>query len=85
MLHSIASTHQGTTLRLEFDDQVYQPGPLSWALCDLMEIRLGDRVIDVGCGTGCLGLFAALRGAGEVVCIAPKPSNGPDTMPGSTN
>ena len=70
-LHKVTGNHQGVTVQVEFDDQVYQPGPLTWALCDLMEVRSGDRVIDVGCGTGYIGLVAALLGAGEVICTDP--------------
>jgi methylase of polypeptide subunit release factors len=70
-LEKITGKHQGVTVQLEFDDRVYQPGSLTWALCDLILVRPGDRVVDVGCGTGYLGLVAALLGAGEVVCIDP--------------
>lgn len=34
-----------------------------------MEIPLKSIVIDLGCGTGVLGLIALLRGAGRVVCL----------------
>ncbi len=71
MLQKITGTHQGVLVQVEFDDDVYRPGPLTWALCELMEIRAGDRVVDAGCGTGYLGLVAALLGAGEVVCTDP--------------
>ena len=60
-------------LNLEFDDDVYQPGSLTEMLADLMEVHPGDRVVDVGCGTGYLGIMAALLGAGEVICIDPEP------------
>ncbi len=71
MLKQISGTHQGVRVHIESDSQVYQPGPLTWALCDLMEVRPGDRVVDVGCGTGYIGLVAALLGAGEVICTDP--------------
>ena len=32
-------------------------------------VRPGDRVVDVGCGTGVLSVVAALRGAAEVVAV----------------
>ncbi len=68
MLKRITGNHQGARVVVEFDSDVYQPGPLTWALCDLMEVRPGDRVVDVGCGTGYIGLVAALLGAGKVIC-----------------
>lgn len=71
MLETITGNHQGITIRIECDDQVYHPGPLTFALCDLIEVRPGDRVIDVGCGTGYIGLVAAKLGAGEVIGIDP--------------
>jgi len=43
-------------------------------LADLMEVNPGDLVVDVGCGTGYLGIIAALLGAGEVICIDPEPN-----------
>jgi 16S rRNA (guanine1207-N2)-methyltransferase len=31
------------------------------ALAEVMDVRLGDRVLDVGCGAGTVGVFAAAR------------------------
>lgn len=36
-------------------------------------VGVGDRVLDVGCGSGVLGVAAAKRGAGEVVAIDVDP------------
>jgi release factor glutamine methyltransferase len=72
-MRRIEAVHHGVPLTLEFDDRVYRPGPLTEILADLMEVRPGDRVVDVGCGTGYLGIAAALLGAGEVICIDPDP------------
>jgi len=51
------------------------PGVFSWQdldegtafLLDHLSIIHGERVLDVGCGYGVIGLMAAARGAGEVV------------------
>lgn len=42
------------------DDAVYEP-------LRLLPVRKGDKVLDLGCGTGLYGLAAARLGAGEVV------------------
>lgn len=70
-MKSMNATHQGVSLTIEFDDHVYQPGPLTSTLCDIMSVTPGDRVIDVGCGTGYIGIVASLLGAAEVICIDP--------------
>jgi ribosomal protein L11 methyltransferase len=41
---------------------------LSASLVDRL-VRPGDRVVDVGCGSGVLGIIAALRGAVEVIGV----------------
>ena len=71
VMQRINTTHQGVPLTIEFDKNVYQPGPLTSSLCDIMKVASGDRVIDVGCGTGYIGVVASLLGAGEVICIDP--------------
>jgi 16S rRNA (guanine1207-N2)-methyltransferase len=56
---------------------VSRPGVFSYghfdngsrALIETMEIQPGDRVLDLGCGVGTNGIFAARRGAGEVVFV----------------
>lgn len=70
----ITGHHQGVTVRVEMGDHIYRPGPLTGVLCDLMRVRPGDRMVDVGCGCGYIGLVAALLGAGEVVCTDPLPA-----------
>lgn len=58
--------------------QVSKPGVFAWdrldegteRLVDTMEIGRGDRVLDLGCGTGLAGVAAARRAcAGEVVLV----------------
>ncbi len=61
---------------------VSRPGTFSYgrfddgarALCEIMEIEAGDRVLDLGCGVGTNGVFAAQR-AGEHGYIAFVDSN----------
>jgi 16S rRNA (guanine1207-N2)-methyltransferase len=56
---------------------VSRPGTFSYgtfddgarALCEVMEIEPGDRVLDLGCGVGTNGVFAAKRGAGHVAFV----------------
>ena len=56
---------------------VSRPGTFSYgtfdegarALCEVMEIEPGDRVLDLGCGVGTNGVFAAQRGAGHVAFV----------------
>jgi methylase of polypeptide subunit release factors len=69
----IRASHQGVSLVVECDEQVYRPGILTSTLSDLMEVRRGDRAIDVGCGSGYLGIVASLLGASQVIGIDPVP------------
>jgi release factor glutamine methyltransferase len=73
MSNQIIARHQGVSVTIEYDERAYQPGALTAALCDIMEVMPGDRVIDVGCGTGYIGIVAALMGAFEVISIDPVP------------
>ncbi len=73
-MHRLEAVHQGVPIKIEYEEDVYQPGSLTEILADLMEVTPGDRVVDVGCGTGYLGIMAALLGAGEVICIDPEPN-----------
>jgi 16S rRNA (guanine1207-N2)-methyltransferase len=71
ILRTIALDSVKTTL-------VSKPGVFAWdrlddgtaALIDAMEIGAGDRVLDLGCGTGLAGLVAARRAPeGHVVLV----------------
>ena len=75
MIKHINAIHQGIAINIEYDENVYQPGSLTRIICDIMEVKKGDRVIDVGCGTGYIGIVASLLGASEVICIDPVPES----------
>jgi release factor glutamine methyltransferase len=74
MLHHVRTAHHSVPMDLEFEDDVYQPGSLTEIMADVMEVRPGDRVVDVGCGTGYLGIMASLLGARQVFCTDPEPN-----------
>ena len=68
--HSLDVILRGTSLRL-----FSRPGVFSWEhvddatalLADVMDVRPGDDVLDLGCGSGGLGILAAqISGSGRV-------------------
>ena len=65
------SVHQGVRVVIETDDKVYKPGLLTETICNNMVVKKGDVAVDVGCGTGYIGITAALLGAGKVIAIDP--------------
>lgn len=67
----IAGTHGGQLLESPDDDEVrptYDRVKEAWFSSLAPRLR-GARVLDAFAGTGALGLEAASRGAGEVVCV----------------
>jgi len=46
---------------------VHHPPPSTVDLANLLDVRQGDRVLDLGCGAGLLAIAAARLGAGHVV------------------
>ena len=65
------SIHQGVKIFVETDDKVYKPGLLTETICNKMVVIKGDVAVDVGCGTGYIGITASLLGAGKVIAIDP--------------
>jgi len=49
-----SGTHETTAMCVKFTDTF---------------LKEGDRVFDIGCGTGILGIAAGMLGAGEVTCV----------------
>ena len=54
-------------LTLELPPGVFTPTHTTLMMADALEINPGDVVLDVGCGSGVLGLVAARLGAARVV------------------
>ena len=67
------ATHQGVSVHIESGEKVYHPGMLTQTICNIMSVHKGDVAIDVGCGTGYIGIAASLLGANKVYCIDPCP------------
>ena len=61
---------------LVLSEQTFPPSSLSQILGEALEVHEGDRVIDAGCGSGVLGIVAALLGAEEVIGV----DKAPDTV-----
>ncbi|MEM7394563.1 MAG: 50S ribosomal protein L11 methyltransferase, partial [Verrucomicrobiota bacterium] len=57
----------GITLKLKVGDDAFEPNLTTRLIADHAEIKEGSRVLDLGCGVGPLAIFAALKGAREVV------------------
>src|SRR6266700_4900587 len=53
--------------QLLLSPMVFAPSHTSRQVADALEVRPTDTVIDVGCGSGVLGIVAARLGAGRVV------------------
>lgn len=57
--------HSG--LSIASDRDVYPPSEDSELLIDALDVRRGERVLEIGCGSGVVSIHCALAGA-EVVC-----------------
>ncbi|MFH1330696.1 MAG: 50S ribosomal protein L11 methyltransferase [Actinomycetota bacterium] len=54
---------------LEVSEHTFVPSTLSMLLADVLEVRDGDEVIDMGCGSGILSIVAAKLGAARVIGV----------------
>jgi methylase of polypeptide subunit release factors len=54
-------------LSLTVHPRVFIPEPSTESILSSMRVSPGDDVLDMGCGTGALGIAAALRGASSVL------------------
>lgn len=54
-------------LSIASDRDVYPPSEDSELLIDTLDVRRGERVLEIGCGSGVVSIHCALAGA-EVVC-----------------
>ena len=54
---------------LQIPPGVHVPPPSTIELARLLDVRPGERVLELGCGTGLLAIAAAKLGAGRVVAV----------------
>jgi release factor glutamine methyltransferase len=54
---------EGAGLRYTTDPNVYDPSDDTWLLIEALDVRQGDRFLEVGCGAGLVAIAAARFGA----------------------
>ncbi len=72
-MHSITWKGRLGPMELQASDNTFQPSTISQLVAKVLEVEEGDVVIDVGCGTGILGIIAAKLGAAHVYGIDASP------------
>ncbi len=63
-----------TAIDIDIADQVYNPSDDSFLLVNVIEITPGERVLDMGTGTGIAALHAAKAGAAKVTAVDINPN-----------
>lgn len=58
---------------LTASDSTFLPSTISQLMAAVLDVKPGDIVIDVGCGTGVLGIIAAKLGASKVYGVDASP------------
>jgi SAM-dependent methyltransferase len=72
-MHTITWKGRLGPLELSASDHTFQPSTISTLMAKVLDVNEGDVVIDVGCGTGILGIIAALLGAERVYGVDASP------------
>lgn len=62
-----------TAIDIDVADQAYNPSDDSFLLVNVMDVRPGERVLDMGTGTGIAALHAAKAGASKVTAADINP------------
>jgi SAM-dependent methyltransferase len=60
-------------LDLHVSETTFQPSTISILLAEALEVKEGDVVVDVGCGSGVLSIIAAKLGASKVFGLDAAP------------
>jgi release factor glutamine methyltransferase len=72
-MHSASKKAFFGDIVLEVCDQVYEPAEDSFLFAENLHVGAGARVLDMGTGSGLLGIVAAKQGASEVVAVDINP------------
>ena len=59
--------------RLCINEETYEPSDDTKLLLDIIKINKGEKVVEVGSGSGILGLYALIKGASNVIFIDINP------------